>query len=87
MPRRVYPAIYPEFRSCETLREETPHPARYSRHPLPGERLKSISVVTSRDPDGREFSELDNWCIVAGWQSEIQNPGSIRGGSRILLPR
>jgi len=27
--------VYPEFRSCEALWEETPHPARYSRHPLP----------------------------------------------------
>ena len=27
--------VNPEFRSCEVLWEETPHPARYSRHPLP----------------------------------------------------
>ena len=25
----------PEFQSCETRLEQTPHPARYSRHPLP----------------------------------------------------
>jgi len=27
--------LQPEFRSCEVLWEETPHSARYSRHPLP----------------------------------------------------
>ena len=35
----------PEFRRCEALWEETPHPARYSRHPLStGEGVTSIIV-------------------------------------------
>jgi len=39
--------IEPEFRSCKALWEETPHPARYSRHPLPKGEGGNQSTLTA----------------------------------------
>ena len=41
--------FYPEFRSCDARWEETPHSARYSRHPLPkgeGRRRRLFSALS-----------------------------------------
>jgi hypothetical protein len=77
-PAQAAREIRPEFRSCEAPFDDTPHPARYARHPLPkrdGRWPRLFSALSRGARIGTQPSPLGRGWPAAGAFTSRSGPG------------